>query len=138
MKLRSPSHATIVAYLALFTALGGSAYAVSKTGTHDLKAGAVTGVKVKNHSIGAEDLKRINVRRASEDASADGSGDIIASCKRDEQLVGAAGGWKLIPTGAPSPVVSSVILIGRRDLLVQGSSPGSANTVVAQAICLAN
>jgi hypothetical protein len=82
-----------------FTALGGSAYAVSKTGTHDLKAGAVTGAKVKNHSIGAEDLKRINVRRASEDASADGSGDIIASCKRDEQLVGAAGGWKLIASG---------------------------------------
>ena len=31
MKFRRPSHATVVAYLALLTALGGSAYAASKS-----------------------------------------------------------------------------------------------------------
>ena len=33
MKFRVPSHATVVAYLALFVAIGGSAYAVSKVGS---------------------------------------------------------------------------------------------------------
>ncbi len=42
------NHTTVVAYLALFTALGGSAYA----------AGLITGADIKNRSIAAKDLKK--------------------------------------------------------------------------------
>lgn len=50
-KLKRPSHATVVAYLALFVALGGSAYAASQlgknsVGTKQLKVGAVTQNKI--------------------------------------------------------------------------------------------
>jgi len=70
--IRRPSHGTVVAYLALFVALGGSAYAVNQlpkksVGTKQLKGGAVTkqkvrknainGSKVKNNSLTGADIK---------------------------------------------------------------------------------
>ncbi len=56
LKLSRPSHATTVAYLALFVALGGSAYAVKQlpknsVGTKQLKKNAVTKVKIKKNSV---------------------------------------------------------------------------------------
>ncbi len=56
MKISRPTHATAVAYLALFVALGGSAYAVSKIGTDDLKRSAVTSAKIENESVRARDI----------------------------------------------------------------------------------
>ena len=51
-----PRHGTAVAYLALFAALGGSAYAaVTVTGTN-IKDGTVTGRDVRNRSLGANEL----------------------------------------------------------------------------------
>src|SRR4029077_2177960 len=55
---RRPSHATIVAYLALFVALGGSAYAATSlpagsVGATQIRAGAVTGVKLAKGSVTA-------------------------------------------------------------------------------------
>ena len=47
MRLQRPSHATVVAYLALIVALGGSAYAVSKVGSRD----------IANDSIRSKDLR---------------------------------------------------------------------------------
>jgi hypothetical protein len=60
-KFRSPSHATVVAYLALFVALGGSAFAATQlgkntVGTKQIKKNAVTGVKVKDGSLSAGDF----------------------------------------------------------------------------------
>jgi hypothetical protein len=71
-----PSHSTIAAYLALFVALGGSAYAVATIGPRDIESdavrsrhikpgqvkesdlrdGAVTGVKVQDASLAIADL----------------------------------------------------------------------------------
>ena len=56
MKLGRPSHATVIAYLALFVALGGSAYAVGNlgkntVGTKQLKKNAVTTAKIKNGAV---------------------------------------------------------------------------------------
>lgn len=56
MRLSRPSHATVVAYLALFCAVGGSAYAVSKVGTADLKRAAVTSPKIENKAVKGKDL----------------------------------------------------------------------------------
>jgi hypothetical protein len=68
-KLRShrPSHATVVAYLALFVALGGSSYAAIRvTGKNvkdrsltakDIKKSSLTTTEVKDHSLLGKDLK---------------------------------------------------------------------------------
>jgi len=61
MKLGRPSHGTVVAYLALFVAIGGSAYAANQlpsnsVGTKQLKNNAVKGPKVANGSLTAADI----------------------------------------------------------------------------------
>lgn len=58
---RRPSHATVVAYLALFVALGGSSYAAitlkpNSVRTKHIVRGAVTSPKVRNHSLLARDF----------------------------------------------------------------------------------
>lgn len=61
MRIRRPSHATVVAYLALLVALGGSAYAVSKVGTNDLKRSAVTSPKIADETIRGRDVAKAAV-----------------------------------------------------------------------------
>jgi len=61
LKLRRPSHATVVAYLALLIALGGSAYAAGQlsknsVGSKQLKRNSVTSLKVKDRSLKPEDF----------------------------------------------------------------------------------
>ncbi len=56
------TYANVVATLALFIALGGASYAAFKlpknsVGTKQIKKGAVTGPKVKRHSLLADDFK---------------------------------------------------------------------------------
>ena len=50
------SHSTAVAYLALFAALGGSAYAAVTVTGKNIKDGTVTGRDVKNRSLGTNEL----------------------------------------------------------------------------------
>jgi hypothetical protein len=57
-----PSPAMAVAFIALFVAIGGSSYAVTRlpagsVGSRQLKKNAVTGAKVKNRSLTASDIK---------------------------------------------------------------------------------
>lgn len=52
-----PSPAMGVALLALFVALGGSAWAVAKVGTKQIKNNAVTTPKIKNNAVAAPKLK---------------------------------------------------------------------------------
>jgi hypothetical protein len=57
-----PSPAMVVAFIALFVAIGGSSYAVTRlprnsVGSTQLKRNAVTGAKVKNRSLTAADIK---------------------------------------------------------------------------------
>ena len=49
-------HSTPVAYLALFAALGGSAYAAVTVTGSNIKDGTVTGKDVKNRSLGKSEL----------------------------------------------------------------------------------
>jgi Collagen triple helix repeat (20 copies) len=52
----SRRHGTAVAYLALFAALGGSAYAAVTVSGKNIKDGSVTGRDVKNRSLGTGEL----------------------------------------------------------------------------------
>jgi hypothetical protein len=134
MRFRRPSHATVVAYLALFAALGGTAVAVSKVGTKDLKSGAVTSPKIKNHTVRAKDLTPIvmRVQRRSVSAGNTALSDTVARCRKNEILITGQGGW--ISDGN----VTSVTASKQNDLVqVRGTNPdGSADTLLAQAICL--
>lgn len=63
MKIRRPSPALVIACIALFVALSGTGYAVSKlprnsVGSAQIKKNAVTGAKVMNGSLAAADFKR--------------------------------------------------------------------------------
>lgn len=54
--MKLPSHTTVIAYLALFVALGGSAYAATQlpknsVGTKQIKPNAVTKAKLKNGAV---------------------------------------------------------------------------------------
>ncbi len=74
MKVRRPSHATVVAYLALIIAVGGGgAYAAglgkNTVGAKQLKKNAVTTVKVKNGAITAAKIKAGTLTGAQIDVS---------------------------------------------------------------------
>ena len=56
-KFGRPSHATVVAYLALFVALGGSAYAVDTVNSSDIVDGQVKSVDVGDAEIKSADVK---------------------------------------------------------------------------------
>src|SRR6478672_4280945 len=63
MKTTRPSHATVVAYVALFVALGAGAMAASHlgkntVGTKQLKKNAVTTAKIKNEAVTAAKVKK--------------------------------------------------------------------------------
>ena len=53
---RRPSHGTIVAYIALFVALGGTAYAVDTIGSSDVINESLLSEDIKNLEIGTNDL----------------------------------------------------------------------------------
>ena len=63
-KIRRPSHATVIACLALFVALGGGAMAASQLGKNtvraeQLKANAVTTKKIKKEAVTTKKLRKV-------------------------------------------------------------------------------
>jgi hypothetical protein len=61
--MRRPSHATVIAYLALFVALGGTGYAAinlpeNSVGSKQIKPNAVVSSKVHDRSLLAKDFKK--------------------------------------------------------------------------------
>lgn len=59
-KLRGkrPSPALVISILALFVALGGSAYAAKKIGTKEIKANAITTGKIKKNAVTTSKIKK--------------------------------------------------------------------------------
>ena len=102
IKPRRPGHATVVAYLALFVALGGSAYAAAHlggrtVGTKQLKAGAVTAAKLKKNAV-----TKAKIKTGAVDGSkiADGSvtgTEIDAASMPFSQIVHKARGSSTVP-----------------------------------------
>jgi len=58
---KRPSPALIISVLALFVAIGGSAYATSKVGTKDIKAGAITTAKIRNKAVTGAKIRKDTV-----------------------------------------------------------------------------
>jgi hypothetical protein len=55
-RLRLPGHGTLVAYLALFIALGGTAYAANTIGRDDIIDDSIQSVDIKNQTVTANDI----------------------------------------------------------------------------------
>src|SRR5438445_1674991 len=92
-----------VGYLALFVALGGTSYAVSSlapnsVGTAQLKNGAVTGAKVKDHALTAVDFQSNSLPRGPTGAT--GPAGLSASVVADD----------LAAATPPSPLSSAVAI----------------------------
>lgn len=54
---RRPSPALVISILALFVALGGSAYAATKIGTKNIKNNAITSAKIKKNAVTTPKIK---------------------------------------------------------------------------------
>jgi hypothetical protein len=127
VKIARPSPATVIACLALFVALAGTASAA-------------------RDQLGAHEIKQLNVREQKRSVSASSSASsyqAVAHCRASEQFMGGGGGWTT--AGAPGDQASVVSQIAvqkarggpPRGYLVTGTNPaGLANTLVAQAYCL--
>jgi len=61
---RRPSPALVISVLALFVALGGSAYAATKIGTKDIKKNAITAAKIKKNAVTTAKIKNNGVTGA--------------------------------------------------------------------------
>jgi hypothetical protein len=87
-KLRSyrPTHAVVVAYIALFVALGGSSYAAITITGKNVKNSSLTGKDIKNSSLTTSDVK--NRSLLSKDFK---SGQLPAGPKGDRGLTGLNG-----------------------------------------------
>ncbi len=57
IRAKKPSPSLVISILALFVALGGSAYAASKVGTKDIKNKAITAAKIKKNAITTAKIK---------------------------------------------------------------------------------
>jgi hypothetical protein len=123
---RRPSHATVVAYLALFVALGGvGAYAADKITSKEIKKNAVRAKHIKGGAVGADELADGAVRAAAL-AKSSVTGDAVAADAISGSKVGD-GSLQLedlaqvVERGSfdPGPVVA-----GQCALLDPGSVPG--------------
>src|SRR3954452_14173783 len=65
-----PSHATVVAYLALFVALGGSGYAAVEINGGDIKDRTIIAKKVKKDALTGTEIKESKLDRVPSAASA--------------------------------------------------------------------
>ncbi len=123
MKIRRPSHTTVVAYLALFAALGGTALAA-------------------RDNLGGKELKQLVVREKQFSPSAAGGlATVAVRCRKGEQFIAGGGGWRSENASAAAPTISRAAATkGKRSrpsgFVVQGRAPALANTLVAQALCL--
>jgi hypothetical protein len=60
-RLRLPRHGTAVAYLALFIALGGTAYAANTVGSDDIIDESIQSVDIKNQTVTTKDIAGADV-----------------------------------------------------------------------------
>ena len=62
--LKVPRHGTAVAYLALFVALGGTAYAANTVGSDDIIDESIQSVDIKNQTITTKDIAGADITGA--------------------------------------------------------------------------
>jgi hypothetical protein len=113
VRFKRPSHATIVAYLALFVALGGSVYAATKINGKRLKPNSVTGKQVKEASLNASPFLPANGGTRNPCSGPSATTNLCASTTlrlhhASRVVAIATGGWA--PVVAPQPGAPNQLL----------------------------
>ena len=92
--MKIPSHSTVVAYLALFVAVGGSAYAVTQIDSGDIRNRSIQGKDVARDTLGG---KQINEAK------------LVWRARRRCRVVGRLA----IPDGVPVDCLSRTVRLQR-------------------------
>jgi hypothetical protein len=103
------TYANVAATLALFLALGGSAYAVSVNGA-DVVNGSLTGKDIKNNSIKPRDVAGLGanvISRPGTPATGGITATATASCNQGETLI--SGGYTISGNSTPAVIQNAGI-----------------------------
>jgi hypothetical protein len=111
------NHATVVAYLALFVALGGSSYAAVKINGKSIKDGSIPGAKLEQRTI-----TRLNVAKKT----------LTGTEIRDGSLVAANFKAGELPAGSPGPAGPQGAPGSKGDIGAPGAN--GATTVVVRTV----
>lgn len=115
IRRRLPSPAMMVAILALFVAVGGSAYAANK--------------------IGAKDIKPLHLYQAAEVVNGGKARVVTANCKDTQRAISGGAYWNGAST--IGPVLLTQSSLGRRSFTAGGRNEGSGQReLYAQVLCL--
>lgn len=96
MRLRRPSHAIVIAYLALFVALSGTAIAAKKVGSDGLKKAAVTTKKIADGAVNTSKLANDAVTGGKLDNGSVGEGKIASDAVTANKLAQSSVGTNKI------------------------------------------
>ncbi len=129
--------ANLVAYVALFIALGGTSYAAIRlppgsVGTTQLRNGAVTAKKLARGAVTPNKLDRAIGGSVRHWARISATGAVIASSSKAQVLGAPAQGGYVISWGDMFSRTCAAIATPAGDAIVLGPSSGYASTFIAQ------
>lgn len=131
--IRRPSHATIVAYLALFFAMGGTAYAAAKWTGAEIVDGSLTGVDVADNSLTGDDITAGSITSTEIDPDAlSVSGGDGANAAIAETSLYVTWDWGFPGDGGSQPAAGPVIAVipDVGELFVSGCRPGQGEATM--------
>jgi hypothetical protein len=141
-RIRRPRHATIVAYMALFVALGGTSYALTVRSEH-IPKNELTGKDIKN--LRPADFKGGDVPNQVEDVVADhptglpANGSAASTAQCPPGFAATGGGW-IGTTEIKGSVVNSypsaAVGGGPEGWTILATGSGQAATFQAFAVCI--
>jgi hypothetical protein len=138
--MRRPSPGVVIATIALFVAMFGTAYAASKINGKNLKNGSVPGNKLKNGAVGTKQLKNAGVTAAKlSDGAVTGAKLAPGAVTGDKLSDGSVTAAKLAPGAVAVDTLPKVYLhFDSAGTFIPGESRGvvSINQPVANVACL--
>lgn len=145
---KRPTHATVVAYLALFVAVGGTSYAAATVGSADIRNNSIRGKDVHTDTLTGREIKEsklagvagLDTYQVTASAVANGSEDSVSSratCKRRDRAVG---GGVQVNAEIPGAAVLRDGPLDRRTWAAAAripvTSPGIERSIQVYAVCL--
>jgi hypothetical protein len=110
VSMKRPTHSTVVAYLALFVALGGSTYAVSRIDSGDIRNHSIEGQDIASDTVGARPLRNLPPPRGggSEAAgSCNPTGGTPIDCAAQTIALRPASSLLIVATGSKDELAGS-------------------------------
>ena len=113
--MRVPSHSTVVAYLALFVALGGTTYAATRIGSKEIKDNSIQSRDIRNRAIALTDISAKARSSLRGQRGAQGSPGAAGA-------PGAPGGQGPAGPAGPSGVPADAVVVGATGTAVENGA----------------